>query len=366
MMSKHLGALGVEPIYEEDGRLVCKVGNSALVVKAKWGDRRVAMRVYMHSHSNLRAIYGERYYPNELLICTYGFEQHFADVVLCDWYEGDTLQVKIEEACRKPQLLPFLCREFEDFARWLLGQRWAHGDIKPENIILGRDGLHLIDFDAMYQEGFTPKDCVEMGTTAFQHPLREEGCFGKEIDDYPLALIITVINAIVLAPSLGSHLIDKDNFLINPKSAVRGEDAMLSRVERLFAEAGDVRHYRIAQLLRSPYAKLSQLSTLLSVPSVDGCNDAESLTLEYYNGLWGFAANGRFVIPPLYDMAFDFSEGLALVKVGDYWHFIDCAGSVVIRCGIGSNIKPFRNGVTHITREDGVYTIYIDGKIVKE
>ena len=88
-------------------------------------------------------------------------------------------------------------------------------------------------------------------------------------------------------------------------------------------------------------------------------------TLEYYNGYWGFAVNGRFVIPPLYDLAFEFSEGLALVKIGDVWHFIDATGKVVINCGRGVGIKPFKGGITRIERADGVYKIYCDGQIEK-
>jgi hypothetical protein len=90
---------------------------------------------------------------------------------------------------------------------------------------------------------------------------------------------------------------------------------------------------------------------------------SESLTLEYYNGYWGFAADGRFVIPPLYDLAFEFREGLALVRVGDVWQFIDESGRVVITCGRGVGIKPFNGGVTRISREDGDYLIYRDGRI---
>ncbi|MBQ5647723.1 MAG: WG repeat-containing protein [Alistipes sp.] len=137
---------------------------------------------------------------------------------------------------------------------------------------------------------------------------------------------------------------------------------MLHRIEQLFAERGDVRHYRIAKLLGSPRPELPQLKSLLEQP-LEQAVQPESLTLEYYNGYWGFTLNGRFVIPPLYDLAFEFSEGLALVRVGDVWHFIDSNGVVVITCGCGQGIKPFRGGVTRIEREDGDFIIYRNGDI---
>jgi hypothetical protein len=145
---------------------------------------------------------------------------------------------------------------------------------------------------------------------------------------------------------------------------VKGEDKVLERIESLFAERGDVRHYRIAKLLHSPTPSLPQLKNLLE-PASQIVASPEALTLEYYNGYWGFACDGRFVIPPLYDLAFDFREGLALVRVGDVWHFVDERGEVVITCGRGVGIKPFKDGKTRIVREDGEFVIYRDGRIEK-
>jgi hypothetical protein len=323
---------------------------------------KMAMRVYMRKHHNLRAIYGERYYPQELLVNSSDRLYGLADVVLCDWYEGESLQSKIEQWHNKPSKMQSLSQIFEEFALSLLNEEWAHGDIKPENIILSKDGLHLIDFDAMYRKGFTVDDCVEIGTHQFQHPLRNKSNFGRDIDDYPIALITTVLAAVALDPSVGRKIPDSDNLIISPSLAVKGEDRALERIEALFAERGYVRHYRIARLLHSPLPSLPQLKALLE-PMPKIVASPEDLNLEYYNGYWGFAVDGRFVIPPLYDLAFEFREGLALVRVGDVWHFIDESGRVVITCGRGVGIKPFNGGVTRIKRDDGDYLIYRDGRI---
>lgn len=89
----------------------------------------------------------------------------------------------------------------------------------------------------------------------------------------------------------------------------------------------------------------------------------ENLSLEYYGGYWGFTEEGRFVVPPLYDIAFEFSEGVALVRIGEEWHFINHKGDVVISCGSGEGIKPFRNGRSRIRRADGEFVIYRDGRM---
>ena len=360
-MSLTLRNRDISPIYEDSDshRPKCLIGNSVIIFEVLYKGRHTAMRVYMRPNPNLRRIYGDSYFPKELLVQSGAMEYGLADVVLCDWYDGESLRTKIEEYRSKPAKMMQLSQMFEELALSLLGERWAHGDIKPENIILSKDGLHLIDFDAMYCEGFSADDCVEIGTRNFQHPQRSSH-FGKYIDDYPIALISTVLAAMAIDPTVGRELPALDYLLIRPNLAVEGCDPMLEVIERIFAEKGDVRHYRIAKLLRSNHPSLPQLKGLLEGLTARDVAP-ENLSLEYDNGYWGFTENGRFVIPPLYDLAFEFSEGLALVMIGDVWHFIDVEGKVVISCGRGSGVKPFSDGKSRIIREDGEFIIHRNG-----
>lgn len=367
---EHLAMMSRSPIFchitplstsDNTGRPRCFIGNSVVLFEVMHQGQKMAMRVYLRPHKNLRAIYGENYYPNELLVNSSFSGLGLADVVLCDWREGETLQAVIEGRYSDSVRMEGLSHLFEAFALWLLNEEWAHGDLKPENIILSADGLHLIDFDAMYRKGFFAEDCVEVGTRQFQHPQRSKFNFNKSIDDYPIALIATVLAALAIDASLGEDIINSDYLLIKPELAVAGADAMLDRIEHLFAERGDARHYRIARLLRSSHPSLPQLKDFLQA-QCEEVNKPERLSLEYSGGYWGFAEQGRFVIPPIYDLAFDFSEGLALVCVGEVWHFIDSRGVIVITCGRGCGIKPFSGGATRIKREDGEFIIYRDGR----
>ena len=365
-MSRTLSYRSVYPLLDESGMPKCRVGNSVMVAEVMADGVHSALRVYMRPHRNLRAIYGENYYPNELLVSSGGATSSLADVVLCEWHDGVTLQSKIEEFCTSPHKISNLSRMFEDFAIALLNEPWAHGDLKPENIILGSSGLHLIDFDAMYRPGFSSDDCVEIGTRQYQHPQRACSVFNKSIDDYPIALITTALAALSLDKSVGKGLPESDHLLVMPHVAVAGRDAMLDRIEKLFAERGDARHYRIARLLRSSSYALPQLKSLLEMRTGD-VDESAPLTAEYCNSLWGYAVAGEFVIPPCYDVAFDFSEGVGLVRIADDWHFINSRGEVVISCGRGSGIKPFCNGVTRMKCEDGAQVvIYRDGRVEKE
>ena len=365
-MSCALALSSLRPIRDNNGKLKCRVGNSVIVFEVMSDDVHSALRVYMRPHNNLRAIYGDKYYPKGLLVNISATEYGLVDVVLCEWHDGETLQSKIEQFCDNPGKMLSLSQMFETLALSLLNEPWAHGDLKPENIVVGGGGMRLIDFDAMFLPGFTSDDCVEIGTNQYQHPLRDKSYFNKSVDDYPIALITTVLAALSLDGGLGRGLPESDALLIRPQSAVAGEDAMLERIERLFAEVGDLCHYHIAKLLRSPLPSLPQLKSLLEMRVGEVECEAEELSLEYGGRGWGYTLMGRFVIPPYYDVAFEFSEGLGLVAIDDVWHFIDAKGSVVITCGRGGGIKPFRNGVTQICREDGsVDRIYRDGRIEK-
>jgi serine/threonine protein kinase len=264
VMSRSLREEQIYPTTDTQGKVKCWVGNSVVIVEVMHNGVHKALRNYTRQHPNLRAIYGENYYPNELMVSVSASKGRLVDVVLCEWREGVTLQSKIEQFASSPTKMEALSRYFEEWALELLDKEWAHGDIKPDNIIIGKDGLQLIDFDAMYRPDFAEEDCVEVGTSLFQHPKRDRKCFDVHIDDYPIALIATALAAMAKNRLLTKLLLDDDHLLISPKLAIEGRDKVLDRIEKLFAKRGDARHYRIAQLLRSQSYELLQLRELLA------------------------------------------------------------------------------------------------------
>lgn len=328
---------------DHSGVPIYSVGNSAVVFKAMVGGRVCALRCYTRPKRNLQAIYRERLLRGELFV--YADDEHgkWCDVVVSDWVEGSTLQTAIAAARGNSEQMQSLAERFDALAYNLLTQEWAHGDVKPENIIVGEDGgLHLIDFDAMYRPGFTADEGEEYGTRAFQHPDRAE-VFGKEIDDYPIALISTSLHALALNPTLWS---DDDALPVTPAKAVAGEDAALAQIEQMFAAAGDAVRYRVARLLRSPVPRLNRLAEFLGYARQSLAPTDQELHLAERGGLWGYCdESGAFAIPPVYDCGFEFGDERAAVRVGGCWHFIDTAGRVAINCADCDAVKPFRAGV---------------------
>jgi ribosomal protein S18 acetylase RimI-like enzyme len=290
-MSRSLGSRRISPIFVENDneKLRCMVGNSAIVFEVMFEGRKMALRVYMRKHPNLQAIYGDRYYPKELLVHSSHTDYTLADVVLCDWYEGESLQRKIEQCYDKPSKMRALSKMFEEFAISLLNERWAHGDIKPENIILSSDGLHLIDFDAMYREGFTSDDCVEIGTQQFQHPSRDKSTFSRDIDDYPIALITTALAAMALDSSIGRNIPEMDHLLIRPELAVKGEDVVGVVLSGHDGRRGFIHHMAVTEEYRYQGIASNLLDHALSALEAEGINKVALLVFNHNdarNAFW--------------------------------------------------------------------------------
>ena len=328
---------------DSNGQPVCSVGNSAAVFKAMVGDRICALRCYTRHKRNLHAIYREALLPAELFVYTDGDRGEWCDVVIGDWIEGVTLQTAIVSSLGDCTKLKSLADGFDTLACQLLAQEWAHGDVKPENIIIDTAGrMHLIDFDAMWRPEFTASDSDESGTRAYQHSDRSE-VFGKEIDDYPIALISTSLHALALNPTLQD---DADSLPVSPDKAVSGTDTVLAQIERMFASKGDALHYRIARLLHSPQPKLHRLAEFMRHTQERITPSNRTLHLAEQGGLWGYCDDdGLSIIPPIYDCGFEFGDDRAAVRIGDRWHFVDTAGNVAINCADCDAVKPFRNGV---------------------
>ena len=193
-LTKTLG--GMEVCRDSRGRMCYTVGNSAIVFRVRHEGHIRSLRCYMHPPRHLAEIYGERLLPQELYLYDSPRSGVWVDVVLGDWIEGATLHEAVAEAAAAEDAtrLGQLAAAFDRLAARLTSDDWAHGDLKPENIVVDSSGrLHLIDLDAMYLPAFAGEASPELGTAAFQHPARTIRDFNASLDDYPAALISTEI-----------------------------------------------------------------------------------------------------------------------------------------------------------------------------
>ena len=358
-LTRTLGVIDV--CTDSNGKPLFLVGNNSIIFRIRHKEREMALKCYTRDKRNLRRIYGAKCLREELYIHSDESHGEWVDVILDDWVEGRTLQRAIAESVGNTEQMRALAEEFDRLALSLLGEEWAHGDLKPENIIVTPDGrLQLIDFDAMFRPEFAGERSDETGTTAFQHPARTADYFDKSIDDYPIALISTALHALALDPTLAERYDMDESLLMRPKDIFEGRNTALDEILSLLARSGEAASYRIAQLLRSVTPKLHGLQTLLTFvvaqrsDATDAATDeVEPPMLDNLNGLWGYRRGEKFVIPPIYDCGFEFQEGLAAVCFGGCWHYIRTDGSTALRCPHFEAVKSFRNGEA-VVIENGV------------
>ena len=143
-----------------------------------------------------------KYLEKELFVDSNCEDDEFP-VLLMDWIEGETMETFIAENYTDSYEMSMLCYRFCKMAAWLRSQSFAHGDIKPDNIIVRPDGtLTLVDYDGMFVPAMKGQKSPTIGTKDFSHPLRTIDDFDETIDDFALVSIALSLKAISLDSSL--------------------------------------------------------------------------------------------------------------------------------------------------------------------
>ena len=166
-----------------------------------------------------------KYMEKELFVDSQCEEDEFP-VLLMDWVEGETMEAYISANYHNQSAMSMLCYRFGKMAAWLRSQSFAHGDVKPDNIIIRPDGsLSLVDYDGMFVP--TMKGCKSptIGTKNFCHPLRTMDDFDETIDDFSLASIALSLKAISMKSTLldiygaSDRLLFSENDYRNPSNS---------------------------------------------------------------------------------------------------------------------------------------------------
>ena len=145
-----------------------------------------------------------KYLDKEIFVDSSCEEDEFP-VLLMDWIDGETMESYIAENYQDNYAMAMLCYRFCKMAAWLRSQPFAHGDIKPDNIMVRPDGnLTLIDYDGMFVSAMKGQKSPTIGTKDFSHPLRTVDDFDETIDDFALTSIALSLKAI----SMNSTLLD--------------------------------------------------------------------------------------------------------------------------------------------------------------
>jgi len=165
-----------------------------------------------------------KYLEKEIFVDSSCEEDEFP-VLLMDWIDGETMETYIAENYQDNYAMAMLCYRFCKMATWLRSQPLAHGDIKPDNIMVRPDGnLTLVDYDGMFVPAMKGQKSPTIGTKDFSHPLRTVDDFDETIDDFALASIALSLKAISMNSTLldtygaSDRLLFSENDYRNPSS----------------------------------------------------------------------------------------------------------------------------------------------------
>ena len=190
--------------------------------------RAEAYRKIADELENVKSSYitSVRYLEKEIFVDSSCEEDEFP-VLLMDWIDGETMEDYIAKNHKDKYSMIMLCSRFYNLVFWLRSQPFAHGDIKPDNIMICKDDkLTLIDYDGMFVPSMKGQKSPTIGTKDFSHPLRSIDDFDKTIDDFALATILLSLHAMGQNPSLfelyGSEgrLLFANNDYLSPYSSI--------------------------------------------------------------------------------------------------------------------------------------------------
>jgi len=176
----------LRPVLGDDGLPVMTSGNFAVVFKMedKRDEKFYAVKCFTKEQEGRAEAYREiakelenvsspyilsiRYLDKELFVDTDQTTETEFPVLLMDWVEGKTLDKYLRENFDDKYALEMLAYRFSKLAQWLISQPFAHGDLKPDNILVREDGtLVLVDYDGMYVL-IVPSSLESIGYKAFE------------------------------------------------------------------------------------------------------------------------------------------------------------------------------------------------------
>ena len=202
----------LRPVLDDNGNPIMSSGNFAVVFKMKdiETNKLYAVKCFIREQEERQERYREiikvldeikssyfvsaQYYDNELFVDTTQDDETEFPVLVMDWVDGIPLDDYMKAIENKQFLRELLANQFQKLVCWLLPKHYAHGDLKPDNIIVRDDrSIVLVDYDGMFVPSLRGKDALEMGTPMYRHIGRTLSFYNEYIDDFAAVKILLLL-----------------------------------------------------------------------------------------------------------------------------------------------------------------------------
>ena len=290
-----------------------------------------------------------KYMEKELFVDSQCEEDEFP-VLLMDWVEGETMEAYIAANYRNQSAMSLLSYRFGKMAAWLRSQSFAHGDVKPDNIIIRPDGsLTLVDYDGMFVSSMKGSKSPTVGTKDFSHPLRTMDDFDETIDDFSLASIALSLKAI----SMNSTLLDtygaSDRLLFSEKDyRTPSNSKVISALQELMCDKDFCTLYSLFMLAlaRKELSACSFRLFIVEKPNITPVMDEDLSTKrteeelnEAFVDEWGvkYSKDGRKLLdaPGVLSGAYSVKEGTRII-CDSAFSFCSSLSEIVIPSSVAS------------------------------
>ena len=290
-----------------------------------------------------------KYMEKELFVDSQCEEDEFP-VLLMDWVDGETMEAYIAANYRNQSAMSMLCYRFGKMAAWLRSQSFAHGDVKPDNIIVRPDGsLTLVDYDGMFVTSMKGSQSPTIGTRDFSHPLRTVDDFDETIDDFSLASIALSLKAISMKSTLLDIYGASDRLLFSEKDyRTPSNSKVISALQELMCDKDFCTLYSLFMLAlaRKELSTCSFRLFIVEKPNITPVMDKDLSTKRTEEELkealvdeWGvkYSKDGRKLLkaPGELSGAYSVKEGTRIICDRAFW-YCDSLSEIVIPSSVAS------------------------------
>jgi formylglycine-generating enzyme required for sulfatase activity len=261
-----------EPVLKSDGEPWFSSGNFAVVfqMKHRQTGKRLALKCFTRHQERRQESYRlisealaahpshylleYQYLDHEIWVSDHNGDGAEYPLVAMEWAEGMTLgdYVKLHCSERNKDILQTLAHNFEVFCAWLIAQPFAHGDLKPDNIIVRENGsLALVDYDGMFVPSMQGQQAREFGSPIYRHPKRTLDTYDAHIDDFSLLVLLSELRLVAADPTLYNSSLSGESIVAKAGDWQNLNDArILQAMQAQATNGGDLAWITWAAMLR--------------------------------------------------------------------------------------------------------------------